>query len=392
MNKVINKFEELFGSKAEFFASSPGRVDLMGSHTDYNHGYVVTMPVDLKIECAFSATEESALTLYSCNLDTFAKIDIKTGDQIEGDDWGKYVSAVAKVCLDEGHTLKAFNGAFCSTVPIGSGLSSSAALEAAVIAILGKVGGFEIDKKNSALLTQKAENKYVGVNCGILDQYSVIFGERHKVIKLDCRELTHSQVEWPSDVMVAICNTVKPRQLHGSEYDDRRRDCEAAVAVIAKDHPNVTHLRDVSIELFNEYKDKMPANAAKRAQFIIEENDRTHELQAALTKNDKAALKDVFHRSFVGARDLFQISNNEMNCMYEAMSTATGVVASRQAGAGFGGCMASLVKKDQLEAFKKDVFNKYKELTGLECQIYGVHTSQGTNIKPVEALATAEAK
>ncbi len=383
-SNVLNKFGELFKSTPSFYAYSPGRVDLMGSHTDYNHGYVVTMPVDLQIECAFSANDSDILTLYSCNFNTLVKVNVKTGQQVDGDDWGKYVSAVVKVVLDEGKAVKAFDGAFCSTVPVGSGLSSSAALEAAVMAILSKVSGFEIDKKNSALLAQKAENKYVGVNCGILDQYSVIFGEKHKVIKLDCRELTHTQVNWPKDVMVAICNTVKPRQLHGSEYDDRRADCEEAVKVIAQDHKNITHLRDVSIELFNEYKDKMPVNAAKRAQFIIEENNRTHELEEALTNNDKALLKDVFHRSFVGARDLFGISNKEMNAMYEAMSTATGVVASRQAGAGFGGCMASLVYKDKLEDFKKDVFNKYKELTGLECEIYGVHTAKGTHIEEVK--------
>lgn len=388
MAEVIHLFKKLFSTDPEFAVKSPGRVDLMGSHTDYNHGYVVTMPVDLKIECAFSPCEGKVLTIYSSNLDSTVKIDIKTGQKIEGDDWGKYVSAVVKVAIDEGYNLKAFNSVFCSTIPIGSGLSSSAALEATVLAMLCKVSGFEIDKKNSALLAQKAENKYVGVNCGILDQYSVIFGERRSVIKLDCRELTHKLVSWPKEIMIAICNTNKARQLHGSEYDERRAQCEEAVAEFAKIDSNVKALRDVSIEFFHKHKDKLSVNAAKRAQFIIEENIRTHELEAALSNGEVDKLKDIFNRSFVGARDLFEISNDAMQSMYESMSSARGVVASRQAGAGFGGCMASLVYKDQLEDFKTDVFKKYKELTGIECQIYGVHTHQGTSIESIKSLET----
>ncbi|PKQ63922.1 galactokinase [Labilibaculum filiforme] len=377
-----SKFNELYEAKPKYLAYSPGRVDLMGSHTDYNHGYVVTMPINLEIECAFTPNETGVVELYSCDFNTTIKIDTKTGEMVEGDDWGKYVSAVAKVLIDEGHVLKAFKGAFCSTIPVGSGLSSSAALEATVMAMLAHVSGFDIDKKNMALLSQRAENVYVGVNCGILDQYSVIFGERHKAIKLDCRELTHTQVSWPNDLMVAICNTNKPRTLHGSEYDNRRAQCEEAVAEFAKIDKSITHLRDVSIEFFHANKGVLSEGAAKRAQFIIEENDRTHELEEALTNGDYPLLKDVFNRSFEGARDLFEIANDTMGQMYTAMSTAPGVVASRQAGAGFGGCMVSLVYKDKLEEFKKGVFNTYKELTGIECIIYGVKTATGTHIEP----------
>ncbi len=380
---VLSKFRELYQIDPSHYAKSPGRVDLMGSHTDYNHGFVVTMPINLEIECAFTTNDSGVISLYSCNIDTTVKIDAKTGEMIEGDDWGKYPSAVAKVLIDEGHELTAFSGAFCSSIPIGSGLSSSAALEATVMAILAETSQLKIDKLNMSLLSQKAENVYVGVNCGILDQYSVIFGERHKAIKLDCRELSHEQVSWPKDIMVAICNTNKPRQLHGSEYDDRRAQCEQAVEVFAKIDSKIEKLRDVSIEFFHEHKDKLSPEASKRAQFIIEENNRTHELEEALSTNDKAKLKDVFARSYAGARDLFEISNDAMEHMYTAMSTATGVVASRQAGAGFGGCMVSLIYKNQLEEFKSSVFDKYKELTGIECEIYGVRTADGTNVEAV---------
>lgn len=378
---VLNKFKELYNEKPNYYAYSPGRVDLMGSHTDYNHGYVVTMPINLEVECAFAANNSDLIKMYSCNMNTQVSIDAKSGEQIDGDDWGKYISAVAKVLIDEGHKLHGLSGSFCSSIPVGSGLSSSAALEATAMAIMCRVSGFDIDKKKMALLSQRAENVYVGVNCGILDQYSVIFGERHKVIKLDCRELTHKQVSWPKDIMVAICNTNKPRTLHGSEYDDRRAQCEEAVAIIAKSEQNVTHLRDVSLQMFEKYKHQMDTDVQKRAQFIIEENDRTHELQEALTNADLPALKDIFNRSFEGARDLFEISNDAMEQMYEAMSAATGVVASRQAGAGFGGCMVSLIYADKLEEFKQSVFDKYKELSGVECEIYGVSTAMGTRIE-----------
>lgn len=380
---TLSKFKEIFGANPDFYAWSPGRVDLMGSHTDYNHGYVVTMPINLEVECAFSANDSGVIELYSCNMDTNVRINAQTGDVIEGDDWGKYVSAVAKVLLDEGYKLKPFNGALCSTIPIGSGLSSSAALEATTMAILAKVSGFELDKKRMALLCQRAENVYVGVNCGILDQYSVIFGERHKAIKLDCRELTHKQVGWPQEVMVAICNTNKPRTLHGSEYDDRRAQCEEAAAVFSKIDGNIRHLRDVSIDFFNEHKSLLSKDVAKRAQFIIEENNRTHELEKALSTGAIDQLGDIFERSFFGARDLFEISVPQMEAMYKAMRSAPGSVASRQAGAGFGGCMVSLVYKDKLEEFKESVFNTYKNLTGIECKIYGVRTAVGTHVEVV---------
>ncbi len=375
---VINKFRELYGTAPEKYATSPGRVDLMGSHTDYNHGFVVTMPINLEIECAFSANDSEIISLYSCNMDTLVKIDAKNGDLIEGANWGKYPSAVAKILINEGHKLKAFSGSFGSSIPIGSGLSSSAALEATVMAVLAETSGFKLDKLRMALLCQKAENVGVGVNCGILDQYSVIFGEPHKVIKLDCRKLTHKQVSWPKDIMVAICNTNKPRQLHGSEYDDRRAQCEEAVVVFSKIDSSIDKLRDVSIDFFQKHKDKLSAESAKRAQFIIEENNRTHELEEALRNGKTDRLKGIFERSYTGARDLFEISNDAMEHMYAAMSTATGVVASRQAGAGFGGCMVSLIYKDQLEEFKKSVHTTYLELSGIECEIFGVSTARGT--------------
>ena len=378
---IISKFKELYNTEATHKAVSPGRVDLMGSHTDYNHGYVVTMPINLTIDCAFKANGKDVINVYSCDLNTSATIDCKTGEKINGDDWGKYISAIAKVLIDEGHALKGYDATFCSTIPIGSGLSSSAALEATTIDMMSFVSGFKVDKKNSALLTQRAENKYVGVNCGILDQYSVIFGEEHKAINLDCRELTHRQVEWPEDIMVAICNTKKPRQLHGSEYDDRRAQCEEAVAEFAKIDNKITHLRDVSIEFFHQHKGLLSENAAKRAQFIIEENDRTKELETALSTNNKELLNDVFARSYAGARDLFEISNEQMEKMYLSMKSAPGVVAARQAGAGFGGCMVALIDKTKLEEFSQGVFDKYKELMGIECEIYGVKTAQGSHIK-----------
>ena len=379
--EIVNKFKELFEVAPVYYAASPGRVDLMGSHTDYNHGFVVTMPINLEVECAFSPNQSEFVELYSLNLDTKIKIDVKTGEQVDGDDWGKYVSAVAKVLIDEGYSLKGFYGSFCSSIPIGSGLSSSAALEAVVMMMMSEVGGFTMDKKAVALLSQKAENVYVGVNCGILDQYSVVFGERHKVIKLDCRELTHTQVEWPEDLMVAICNTVKPRQLHGSEYDDRRAACEEAVVELAKIDPKITHLRDVSLDFFNANKGGMSEEVIKRSQFIIEENNRTHELEEALQTNAIDKLDDIMDRSFQGAKDMFGISVLEMEQMYKAMKSAPGVVGARQAGAGFGGCMVAFIYKEQLEEFTQSVKSTYKDLSGIDCEVYGVRTAQGAYVK-----------
>ena len=288
--------------------------------------------------------------------------------------------AIAKYCIEAGYELKGFNAIVHSTVPFSAGLSSSAALEMAIAMTFQAVSGFTMNPVEMALIGQKAENKFIGVNSGILDQYSSAMGEKGKTVLLDCRALTHSMVNIASELSVVICDTKAKRNLLGSEYDDRREQCEAGVEILKEKNAEVEALRDVSFDEFDAAKEQMPDVVRKRCQFILEENQRVLDLARLLSENDGEGLKETFTTSYFGARDLFEIGAPAMEEMYQSMLNAPGVVAARQTGAGFGGCMVALVRPEKIDAFSTSVIKEYKERTGLDAEIYAVQASDGASI------------
>ena len=380
---LTQKFRTLFKNDPELWSRAPGRVDLMGSHTDYNLGYVMTMAIDRDTWIAARPRADGKVRLHSLDMDSGAEFSLDDLAKAEEIPWTNYVRGIAKVCLDAGFDLRGFDGLVHSTVPFSAGLSSSAALEMATATIFQAVSGFKLDPVQMALLGQKAENQFVGVNSGILDQYSSAMGQAGKTVLLDCRALTSELVGMSPDLQVVICDTKTKRNLLGSEYDDRRKQCEQGVAILQTADPAIASLRDVPFDLFNRMKDQMPPLVQKRCQFILEENQRVLDLAQPLAQNDGEKLKAIFAASYRGARDLFEIGAPTMQAMVRAMSTAPGVVASRQAGAGFGGCMVSLVDPAQVERFSASVTAEYKTLTGLDAEIYAVQASDGASMMQV---------
>jgi galactokinase len=351
LRKMNAAFEALYGAAPTIGVRAPGRVDLMGSHTDYNDGFVMTLPINREI---WSATE----------------LEVE-------EEWGNFVQGVALELQGAGYAVKGCDALVHGTVPLASGLSSSAALEAASATLFEALGEFTIDPVEKALLTQKAENRWVGVNCGILDQYSSILGEKHKALMLDCRSLTHHYANVPRDLRIVICNTCAPRQLSGSEYGDRRSQCEQGAAYFSAMNPEIRALRDVSIELFEEHETNLPGVVARRSRYVIEENARVFALAEALERSDRQAISELMQASFDGARDLFEISVPAMEAMMQAMREAPGCVGCRQAGAGFGGCMVALVDKNQVKAFCQTTAHSYQVATGLTPEIYPIRTVPG---------------
>ena len=369
---VAVEFAKRFGAAPEVWSRAPGRVDLMGSHTDYNLGCVMTMTLDRDTWIAARRRPDRTVALYSLNTDGGGEFDL---DWIEPDPsapWTDYVRGVAKFLQEEGHVLTGLDCLVHSTVPFSSGVSSSAALEMAAAVIFQLTSGFQIDPARMALIGQRAENKFVGVNCGILDQYSSALGREGSTLLLDCRDLTHRIVPMAAGWQVVICETRARRTLAGTEYGERRAQCEEGVRLLQAWYPGIVALRDVALAQFTAHEQDLPTVVAKRCRFIIEENQRVLDLAAALSAGDAARLGQLFAASYAGARDLYEIGAPAMEAMMQAMLGAPGVAAARQAGAGFGGCMVALVHDRQVDAFAEHVVRTYAIATNIEPQVYPV--------------------
>jgi galactokinase len=374
---LANEFNRRFRNEPVLWGRAPGRVDLMGSHTDYNQGYVLTLSINRDTWVAARPRSDRQVTVYSLNAAGGGAFDLDSINPDQVTPWTNYVRGVAHVLQSEGFALSGFDGLIHSTVPFGSGLSSSAALEVATATIFKMLGGWELDPVQMARLCQKAENEFVGVNCGILDQYTSTMGEAGCALLLDCRHLTSQAMPLAAGISVVICDTRASRELSGSEYDERRAQCEEGAARLARFYPDVTALRDVSLDQFTPYEGDLPPLVARRCRFIIEENQRVLDLAQALPLGDRSVIDSLADDSYAGARDLYQIGSQEMAAMMEAMQAAPGVIGARQAGAGFGGCMVAFVESNQVEEFASHVHEAYANRTAIQPQVYAVQAAPG---------------
>ena len=375
---VSEQFKQEFGRSPTLWVQAPGRVDLMGNHTDYNEGYVMAMAVDRNTWLAALPREDRKVTVHSLNVEGGGEFDLDDIRHDEVSPWTNYVRGVASVFQEEGFALRGFDGLIHSTIPFGSGLSSSAALEVVTATTLKSLsGGWEIAPVRLALLCQQAENRFVGMNCGILDPYSSTMGQAGKSLLLDCRHLTHRTTSIPDDLQVVICDTRLERELTGSEYGERRAQCEAGVRRLADFYPGVTHLRDITLEEFAEHEVDLPEVVARRCRFVIEENQRVLDLASALSTDDRSAIRTLTEASYTGARDLYGIVSSATEPMMEVVMSAPGAVGARQAGAGFGGCMVAFVERNSLAAFEEYVSTRYRGETTLKPEVYPVQAARG---------------
>ena len=374
------EFAARFGAAPELWTRAPGRVDLMGSHTDYNDGFILTMTIDRDTWVAARPREDGKACVYSLNSDGGGEFALGHFVRDTESLWPNYVRGVAQALHEAGYILRGFDGLLHTTVPVASGLSSSAALEMAVGRMFEQVSGLEIDPVTLALLGQRAENQFVGVNCGILDQYTSAVGKAGCALLLDARSVTSEDVPIAPGIHVVICDTRARRSLASSEYGLRRAQCEEGALILGAAIPHASALRDVSLREFNAHAGDLDPVVAKRCRFIIEENDRVTALAAALTRGVRERIGALCAASFAGACDLYDIVVPEMEAMMAAMLSGPGVIGARQAGAGFGGCMVAFVDEGAVGAFAAHVQAHYQAATGIEPHVYPVTASAGAGV------------
>lgn len=374
---ILKKFRALYGGEPAGWVRAPGRAELLGTDTDDHLGYVMTMAIHLDTWIAFRPAAGGRVRLHSMNVGE--SLDYRLGEEPvkPAASWDRYVSGVSRVLKVRGQAPAGVEAVAHSTVPIGGGLSSSASLLVAVCHMHQAAGGFQLDPKQAALVCQQAENQDAGVNCGILDHYSACFGQRGTALLLDCCSLTHVEVRIPADIRVVICDTNVPRTLAASGYAQRRQECDEGTRLLREREPSIRTLRDVNTPLFERLKGSLPEVLRKRCQFVLEENQRVVAFMAAVVRDDREAMRKLCEGSFFGERDLYEKTVPAMERMYEAMTGAPGVIAARQSGGGFGGCMLAYVQADRVEEFAGQVRRQYKDKTGIEATIHVTEPSAG---------------
>ncbi len=373
--QIATAFQDQFATAPQLWCRAPGRVDLMGSHTDYNLGAVLTLPIDRDTWIAARPNHSRTVNLHSLDLGTSAAFSLDTSDKNADQPWIDYVHGVAEVLRGEGLPLTGFDGVVHSTVPLRGGLSSSAALECAAATVFETLGGWSLDPLQKAVLCQRAENRFVGVNCGILDQFTSCMGQAGCALLLDCRDLTSRPVALADGIRVVICDTKSKRELVGSEYGERRAQCEEGARLLGK-----SALREVEPDAFRARAGDLPPLVAKRCRFILEEHVRVYALASALETGDHGTIRDLTAASFAGACHLYEIAAPAMLAMMDAMLAAPGVIGARQAGAGFGGCMVAFVAEPIVDDFATAVRSHYSMATGLMPEIYPVTAAAGAGV------------
>ncbi|HLI48540.1 MAG TPA: galactokinase [Chthonomonas sp.] len=384
MERLVQQFEELYGAAPELLVRAPGRVNLIGEHTDYNDGYVFPAAIERDILIAASARRDRQVRLFSLDmgvsstftLDAIEKVS--EGKGLEGERWSNYPRAMAWALQNRGLSLRGVQAVLQGNIPPGAGLSSSAALLVASGLLLLSAAHQTLDPVELALTAQQAEREFVGVNVGIMDQFISVLGQKDHALFIDTRTLHYEPVPLPtSGVVIVIANTNKPRGLVDSAYNQRRAECEEALAYLKRFLPSIRALRDVTPEAFAQWEASLPEVPRKRARHVITENERVLQSVEALKKGDIARFGHLMNASHNSLRDDYEVSCTELDALVEAAWALPGVYGSRMTGAGFGGCTVSLVAEEALERFCQEVPKRYREATGREATILITRAAQG---------------
>ena len=377
MEKQIRaKFEELFHTKGSVYAS-PGRINLIGEHTDYNGGFVFPGAVDKGIIAEIKLNGTDKVRAFALDLNELVEFGLNEEDAPK-QSWARYIFGVCREVIKRGGKISGFDTVFAGDVPLGAGMSSSAALESTYAFALNDLFSIGIDKFELAKIGQATEHNYCGVNCGIMDQFASVFGKQGSLIRLDCRSMEYKYFPFqPEGYKLVLLDSVVKHELASSAYNKRRQSCENVVAAIQKHHPEVEFLRDATLEMLVEVKDEVSAEDYMRAEYVIEEVQRVLDVCEALEKGDYQTVGEKMYGTHHGMSKLYEVSCEELDFLND-IAKKCGVTGSRVMGGGFGGCTINLVKDELYDQFVKTAFEEYKAKFGHEPKLYNVVISDGS--------------
>ena len=370
-------FKKHFNGAEGSVYASPGRINLIGEHTDYNGGFVFPGAIDKGMIAEIKLNGTGKVRAYSIDLDDYAEFGL-TEDDAPKASWARYIFGVCREIIKRGGNIQGFDTAFAGDVPLGAGMSSSAALESTYAFALNDLFNLGIDKFELAKIGQATEHNYCGVKCGIMDQFASVFGKAGSLIRLDCRSLEYKYFPFnPKGYRLVLLDSVVKHELASSAYNKRRQSCENAAAAIRRNHPEVEFLRDATMDMLNEVKADISAEDYMRAEYVIGEVQRVLDVCEALEKGDYETVGQKMYETHHGMSKLYEVSCEELDFLNDC-AKKSGVTGSRVMGGGFGGCTINLVKDELYDSFIADTTKAFKEKFGRDPKVYDVVISDGS--------------
>ncbi|MFA6593176.1 MAG: galactokinase [Bacteroidales bacterium] len=373
--KIQEKFKTLFGEDGEMFASA-GRINLIGEHTDYNGGYVFPGAIDKGITAEIKLNGSDKVRAYSLDYDEYVEFGLKEED-LPNQSWAKYIFGVCRETLKRGGKVEGFNAVFAGDVPLGAGLSSSAALESTFAFAINYLFNNKIDKFELARIGQSTEHNYCGVNCGIMDQFASLFGKKGSLIRLNCKTMEYKYFPFdPKGYKLVLIDSCVKHELASSAYNKRRQSCENAADAIRKNHPDVEFLSDAKRVWLEEVRELIPEEDFLRAEYVIGEVQRVLDVCDALERNDYETVGEMMYQTHFGMSKLYEVSCEELDFLNK-VARKCDVTGSRVMGGGFGGCTINLVKDEIYDDFISTAMESFTEKFGHSPKVYQVNISDG---------------
>ncbi len=375
-------FKQLFGNESDIaFVKSPGRINLIGEHTDFNEGFVLPAAIDKAVYVAMSKRTDGEIHIKAETLNSHHHTntkDLSVGDN----EWSGYLLGVVQQLQKAGHTISGFNAVVDGDVPVGAGMSSSAAVECATLFALNEIFSLNLDKITMVKMAQKAENEFVGVKCGIMDMFASVFGKKGHVIKLDCRNLRYDYYPLNlNDCKIVLFDTQVKHSLMGGEYNLRRQQCEEGVTALKTIYPEIKNLRDVSLDMVEmTLVNLVPPVIYNRCKYIVEENMRLQTGCELLIRNDLAGFGKKMFETHEGLTSLYEVSCTELDLLVGFAKGEPAILGARMMGGGFGGCTINIIKENEIDRVSKYFSDNYFDTTGLELKTYITAAENGTEL------------
>jgi len=379
------KYQEYCEDEFTVIVNSPGRINIIGEHTDYNNGYVLPTAINKQIQFLLKENNlTSTCNVYSESIDESFQFDLNKVVQ-SSDLWKNYLLGVINEIQILGKELKGFDCVFKSNLPIGSGVSSSAALECGFASGLNELFNLELTKLELVKLSQRAEHNFVGTKCGIMDQFASVMSQSQKVILLDCNTLDYQYVPFQlKSHKILLLNSNVSHNLASSEYNRRRQECENSVSKISKKYKNVSSLRNVTLAMLNNCKDILTEIEFDRSEYVIEENERVLNAVQCLENNDLEKLGELMYETHEGLKEKYEVSCDELDFLVEFSKKNKGVLGARMMGGGFGGCTINLIDEKEIDNFVKEISKEYFKKFNIKLTSFEALPSQGTSIERVK--------